>query len=230
MSAAIQLLSFDLDDTLWPCRPTILHAEKTLFDWMALHVPEITQAYDMNQLREKRRALVSSQTQLAHDLTQLRIKSFELLAEEFNLNRDWIEPAFEVFYEARQQVTLFGDVKPVLDELARKYQLVSLTNGNASTIKTGVDHWFDFALNSATVGKLKSEPEIYRQVQKQANIEAEQMVHIGDDPLHDVAGAKLAGAYAIWLNREHQQWGLESCQPDAVISSLHELPMALKQL
>jgi len=26
----IELLTFDLDDTLWPCKPTIIAAEKTL--------------------------------------------------------------------------------------------------------------------------------------------------------------------------------------------------------
>jgi putative hydrolase of the HAD superfamily len=230
MSRPVKVLSFDLDDTLWPCSPTILRAENLLFEWLMEHVPVITEQYDLYQLREKRRSLIKTNPELAHDLTLLRIKSFELLAREFELEHDWIEPAFEVFYEARQQVTLFEDVKPVLDELKKTFQLVSLTNGNASTIKTGVDHWFDFSLNSASVGRLKSEPEIYLQVQQQAGIEAGQMVHIGDDPLNDVAGAKSAGVFAIWLNRNQKQWSLPSCQPDAVVSSLHELPALLKQL
>ena len=199
MSKAIKVLSFDLDDTLWPCFPTISRAEDLLYQWLSDHVPVITQSYDMLQLRARRIELYKDYPELAHDLTRLRIRSFELLAEEFALPDDWIEPAFEVFYEARQQVTLFDDVKPVLDELIKDYQLVSLTNGNADTVKTGVDHWFDFALNSASVGKLKSEPDIYREIQRLTDIEARQMVHIGDDPQHDISGAKAAGAYAVWI-------------------------------
>jgi FMN hydrolase / 5-amino-6-(5-phospho-D-ribitylamino)uracil phosphatase len=230
MQHAIKVLSFDLDDTLWPCFPTILRAEKLLYQWLSDHVPEITFHYDINQLRDKRRSLFSQQPELAYDLTKLRIRSFELLADEFQLTDDWIAPAFKIFYEARQQVTLFEDVQPVLDELKKGFQLVSLTNGNADIVKTGVDHWFDFALNSASIGKLKSEPDIYRQVQKLATIEAQQMVHIGDDPLHDVTGAKAAGAYAIWLNRQNKPWLLADCHPDAVISNLHELPAILESL
>ncbi len=230
MPQTIKVLSFDLDDTLWPCFPTIKRAEQLLYQWLSDQVPVITQHYDVYQLREKRRLLLNSHSDLAHDLTQLRIKSFEMLADEFELSSDWIKPAFKIFYEARQQVTLFDDVKPVLDELNEEFKLVSLTNGNASTVETGVDHWFDFALNSASVGKLKSEPDIYRQVQKLANIEARQMVHIGDHPLQDISGAKSAGVFAIWLNRENRSWTLESCQPDAVISSLFELPSLLSQL
>jgi len=230
MSQTIKVLSFDLDDTLWPCFPTILRAEKILYEWLSDHVPAITQSYDIYQLREQRRSLFNHNPDLAYDLTKLRIRSFELLAQEFELSDEWIVPAFDVFYEARQQITLFDDVKPVLDALTKEFQLVSLTNGNADTVKTGVDHWFDFALNAASVGKLKSEPDIYRQVQKLTNIEAQQMVHIGDDPLHDITGAKAAGAYAIWLNRQQKQWTLDECEPDAVISNLHELPKILNDL
>jgi len=228
MTQKIKVLSFDLDDTLWPCRPTIYQAEKLLYQWLSDHVPAITQSYDILQLRDKRRSLLNDHPELSHNLTQLRILSFEQLAQEFQLTADWIEPAFEIFYEARQKITLFDDVKPVLDELNNKFQLVSLTNGNADTVKTGVDHWFDFALNSETVGKLKSEPDIYWQVQKLANIDAQQMVHIGDDPVNDVSGAKLAGVSAIWLNREQKAWPLDGCEPDAVITSLHELPALLE--
>lgn len=230
MPQTIKVLSFDLDDTLWPCTPTILRAEKLLYQWLDEHVPAVTKSYDIYQLRDKRRLLFNDYPELAYDLTRLRIKSFELLAKEFDLADDWINPAFEIFYEARQQVTLFDDVGPVLDELVKTFQLASLTNGNADTVKTGVDHWFDFALNSASVGKMKSEPDIYQQVQKLANIDAGQMVHIGDDPVHDVSGAKSAGVYAIWLNREQKPWVLDCCRPDASITTLRELPALLAKL
>ncbi len=77
---------------------------------------------------------------------------------------------------------------------------------------------------------MKSEPDIYRQVQKLTNVEARQMVHIGDDPLHDITGAKTAGIFAIWLNREKKPWLLDDCQPDGEIESLHELPALIDKL
>lgn len=230
MSQKIKVLSFDLDDTLWPCYPTIERAEQLLYQWLSKHVPAITEKYNPEELREKRHLLLNSHIELAHDLTKLRIKSFEQLTQELALSTDWIDPAFEIFYEARQRVTLYDDVKPVLDELSKRYQMVSLTNGNASPVKTGVNHWFEFSLNSATVGKLKSEPDIYLQVQKQVNIEPGQMLHIGDHPVHDIAGAQSAGVFAVWLNREQKQWSLQGNQPDAEINSLYQLPDLLEKL
>lgn len=229
-SQIIKVLSFDLDDTLWPCLPTIERAEKLLYQWLSENVPVITQHYDINQLRDKRRTLIGQYPELAHDLSQLRIKSFEVLKQEFSLSDDWISPAFGLFYQARQKVTLFDDVVPVLDVLKNNYQMVSVTNGNADTVETGVDHWFDFALNSAAVGKMKSEPEIYHQVQQLTNSESQQMMHIGDHPLQDIVGAKLAGVFAVWLNRQNKPWPLEQCQPDAVIQNLHELPILLTKI
>jgi len=230
MTLPIKVLSFDLDDTLWPCYPTIERAEKLLHQWLAENVSVITNNYDINQLRDKRRLLQTSNAHLALDLTQLRISFFEDLAEEFELPSHWIKPAFNIYYEARQQVTLYDDVKPVLDELYESFQLVSLTNGNADTVKTGVAHWFEHSLNSSTIGKPKSEPEIYLQAQKLTNIKPQEMVHIGDDPINDVLGAKKAGAFTVWLNRNDKAWVLDSCQPDIIIRHLHELPAALKHL
>jgi len=230
MASPIKVISFDLDDTLWPCRPTILRAEQILYDWLGEHVPEITGRYDITMLRDKRRELFSMQPELQHDLSRLRIRSFELLADEFGLGRNWIRPAFDVFYAARQQVNLYDDVAPVLDALSKDFHLVSLTNGNASTVETGVDHWFTLALNSATVGKLKSEPDIYRQVMTRLDVGAEAMLHIGDDPLHDIVGAQKAGIRAIWLNREDKSWPLDDAVPDATIRSLHEIGRRLAEM
>ena len=230
MSKRIKVLSFDLDDTLWPCLPTIERAEEELFQWLSAHVSVITQQYTRQQLREKRLLLLEQHSELAHNLTKLRILSFKQLVSEFKTTDSWIQPAFEVFHHARQQVTLFEDVAPTLDALSVDYRLVSVTNGNANTILTGVDHWFDFSLNSESVGKQKSEPDIYRHVQKLTQVDARQMVHIGDHPLQDVSGAKSAGVFAIWLNRQQESWELAGCEPDATIVSLAELPAVLERL
>jgi HAD superfamily hydrolase (TIGR01549 family) len=229
MSQTTKVLSFDLDDTLWPCFPTIVNAEKQLYQWLQANVPEITARYDIGQLRDKRRIFMDERPEFSHDLTALRLASFSQLAEELSLDELWIQPAFDVFYQARQRVTLFDDVKPVLDELSQRFRLASLTNGNADTVETGIDHWFDFSLNSASVGKQKSEPDIYRHVLKLANISAAEMVHVGDHPQQDVLGARSAGVFAVWLNREGQPWEIQDYRPDAVIQSLHELPAVLAQ-
>ncbi len=230
MQQQIKLLSFDLDDTLWPCMPTIMAAEQEHYHWLKENVPVICDRYDIMQLREKRLALMAENPQWAHDLSRARRESLLALSSEFDCGTDWIEEAYQVFYAARQNITLFDDVSGNLDILARRYRLLALSNGNADIHHTGVAHWFEFSLNAAQAGAKKSEPLIYQQALSKAGITAENAVHIGDDPMQDILGAQRAGIYSVWLNREANVWPEQGFQADAEISSLDELPGLLDEL
>ena len=69
-SAKIKLLSFDLDDTLWPCMPTIMAAEQKLYDWMQQRVPEITARFDIEGLRKNRYEFLQQRPDLQHPQSQ----------------------------------------------------------------------------------------------------------------------------------------------------------------
>ena len=77
---AIKLLTFDLDDTLWPCMITIMRTEESLHQWFSKHHPNIVQRYSIKQLRHKRQQLAQAHQHIAHDLTALRKKYFLDLA------------------------------------------------------------------------------------------------------------------------------------------------------
>ncbi len=226
----IKLLSFDLDNTLWPCKPTIIAAEKKLYTWMQQQVPKITQSFDIEQLRMKRMRFLEQRPDLAHDMSNLRIESLKSLALEMSLSADWVMDAFEVFYEARQQVTLYDDVVPVLDELQTQYRLSALTNGNASIEKTGVAHWFEFSVSAADVGQQKPHPQFFETLLQLAGLDACEVLHIGDDPHRDIQGAFDAGIRSVWLNRAGQPWPYDACQADQQIESLRVLPEILHEM
>ena len=226
----IKLLSFDLDDTLWPCKPTIMSAELKLYDWMQKQVPEITNRFDIEALRTHRYEFMLQRQDLAHDLSALRIESLKALAGEMKLTTDWVNEAFELFYEARQQITLFDDVTATLDDLQQQYRMIALTNGNASIEKTGVAHWFEFAVSAAEVGRQKPHPLFFETVLNKTGLAASEVLHIGDDPKRDIQGAVEAGVRSIWLNRKGQIWPLQGYQADQQIAALSELPEILREM
>lgn len=230
MAVKLKLLSFDLDDTLWPCRPTILAAERTLYDWMGRRVPAITHACDMEVIREKRFDYLRQHPELAHDMSRLRVESLQALAQEFSLATDWVDEAFEVFFSARQKVTLYADVAPVLDRLKQDYRLVAVSNGNADIDLTGVGHWFEFAVNAAEVGVQKPHPRVFETVLERAGVSAVETLHIGDDPHHDIYGAVQAGIRSVWVNRSEQAWQHKACRADFHIRTLTELPQVIEKL
>jgi len=217
-----KLICFDLDDTLWPCMPTILHAEDALYNWLIQHKSKITQNYTSDQLREKRKQLVLNQPELASDLSAARRQHLKQLADEFNYTDDWIETAFSVFYEARQKVTLYEDVIPTLSALKKQYTLAALTNGNAHIDKTGLSDYFDFQISAADVQAAKPDPSIFYQAMKKAGVKAEHTLHIGDHPVHDIRGANNAGIDSVWIRRFEQQWNIEDVEPQWQFSNLQQ--------
>lgn len=229
-SAKIKLLSFDLDDTLWPCMPIIMAAEQKLYYWMQQRVPEITSRFDIEGLRKNRYEFLQQRPDLQHDISALRIESLKALSAEMSLESDWVPQAFDVFYEARQQVTLFEDVPPVLDSLQKDYRMIALTNGNANIEKAGVAHWFEFSLSAAEVGHQKPHVRFFETAVNKAGLNTEEIVHIGDDPYRDISGAVDAGVRSIWLNRTGQVWQQDEYQADRQITSLNELPEILLEL
>ncbi|MES0327234.1 MAG: HAD family hydrolase [Gammaproteobacteria bacterium] len=226
----IKLLSFDLDDTLWPCKPTIMAAEHKLYEWMQQRVPEITDCFDIETLRSHRLNFLNTRQELAHDMSALRIESLKALAAEMKIDSDWVNEAFELFYEARQQITLYDDVSSVLDALQPQYRMTALTNGNASIEKTGVAHWFEFSVSAAEVGHQKPHPLFFETMLNRAGLAASEVIHIGDDPHRDIQGAYDVGIRSIWLNRAGQPWQHDDYQADRQIESLSALPEILREM
>ncbi|RDH84430.1 MAG: HAD family hydrolase [endosymbiont of Galathealinum brachiosum] len=218
-----KLICFDLDDTLWPCMPTIQFAEQTLYNWLAEFKPEIVSAYSIDQLRDKRKQLTRLQPELIHDLSAARRVHLKQLATETGDTDEWVETAFDVFYQARQQVTLFDDVLPVLSELKTRYTLVALTNGNAHISKTGLSDIFDFQISAADVQAAKPDPAMFYHAMEKAGVNQTQTLHVGDHPLHDIQGARNAGIDAVWIKRFDQIWDIDEPEVDRQFVNLHQL-------
>jgi putative hydrolase of the HAD superfamily len=83
----------------------------------------------------------------------------------------------------------------------------------------GLTRCFETVVVSAMVGHTKPEPEIFRAALRRLSVAPSQALHVGDDPLNDLVGARRAGLSALLIDREGRR-------PDApeVIRSLEELP------
>lgn len=225
----IEVVTFDLDDTFWPIMPTIIRAERILHDWLAERYPRITDRYSMETMRERRMQMVQQHPDLIHDLTALRIKSLELLAEECGYSTELALPAFQVMWEARNQVDIFDDVIPILEQLSQHYVIGAITNGNASLERIGLGEYFDFCISARDVGISKPAAEIYQAATDAASVHPSKILHIGDDPHCDVIGAANIGMKPVWLNRDSKPWPIEKHNrvPHIEIATLVELELLL---
>jgi putative hydrolase of the HAD superfamily len=228
----LELITFDLDDTLWDTAPIIVSAEATLRDWLAAHAPDLG-PLPREALLAIRTRLVTAEPGLQHRISALRrLVLFHALRDagyaETEAKRLGDE-SFEVFLQARHQVELFADVLPTLEQLGEHYTLGVVTNGNADVRRLGLMEHFKFALCAEDLGIGKPDPAPFLEALRLGGAEASRAVHVGDHPTDDIAGAQRAGLRAIWYNPQRKPWEAEHT-PDAEIHSLAQLPETLRNL
>lgn len=222
----IRLVTFDLDDTLWEIAPVIHSAEALLRDWFIEHAPQLG-GVPVEHLWAIRDRLLQQDAGLKHRVSELRRR----VIHQALLDAGYAEPeaaqlaeaGFAVYLAARQQVTLFEDVHPTLEQLADRYTLGVLTNGNADVHTIGLADYFRFALNAEQLGVGKPNPTPFREALRLTGIPADATVHVGDNPVDDVQGAQAAGIRAVWFNPLGHPWR-GAGHPDAEVRALSELP------
>jgi putative hydrolase of the HAD superfamily len=197
----LRLIVVDLDDTLWPCAPVIRQAEEALWAWLAPRAPRLGASEDLSTLRTHRIAYARANPAVAHDITALRTAA---LAEALRGHGDdpaLAEPAVEVFVTARQQVEPYPEVAEVLARWRERYRLIAVSNGNADVERTPLRGLFHDALNAAAVGAMRPDPALFRAAIDRAGVEPAAALHVGDDPVNDVAAARACGLGTAWVNR-----------------------------
>lgn len=222
----IEAITFDLDDTLWDIWPVVERAEELLHDWLAMHYPRISAQFTPLELRELSSAVIAARPEIAHDRTLLRKEALWLAARQAGYAEFDVEGAFAVYFIARNAVEPFAEVRPTLERLARRYALASLSNGNADLRLIGLDDLFSISLNAIEVGAAKPEPLMFQEICRLLGARPDQIVHVGDDPEHDVQGGRNAGFRTVWVNRTGRDWP-GGPQADAEIGGLAELEAVL---
>lgn len=226
---SIQLITFDLDDTLWDTAPVIVSAEAVLRDWLAANAPTLG-AVPVEHLYAIRERVVQAEPGLKHRISALRRRVLFHALEDVGYSeahaRELANEGFEVFLHARHQIEIFPEVQPVLELLRRHYTLGVVTNGNADVRRLGLADYFKFALCAEDIGIGKPDPAPFLEALRQGEVDAGAAVHIGDHPGDDIAGAQRAGLRAVWFNPQGKTWEAEG-RPDAQIQRLSQLPDVL---
>jgi putative hydrolase of the HAD superfamily len=220
---ATPVLSFDLDDTLWPVTPVIEAAERTLYAWLRERHPEAMRGHDLETLRAMRAAVSLKHPEHAHDLTFLRHRALKDLFTAAGHSELHADDALDVFLAERNRVTLYEDVLPALERLCGRYRLFALSNGNADVRRCGLGELFAGHVTARAAGAAKPDPRIFAHLLEVAGASASDVVHVGDDPRTDVAGAVRAGMGAVWINREARTWPQDLAAPARTITTLAQI-------
>jgi len=219
----IKVLSFDLDDTLWDCAPVITKAEQTLFAWMQKHAPKTVDQWADGALMQRRAQVVSTYPEIACDMSLLRHKMIELTLVDAGYSDSLVDEAYDVFYRARSDVTLYPGVESVLDALSEHYSLAVITNGNADLSLIGLAEKFAHIQRASIENAPKPQAQMFEACLNEFHIKPEQLAHIGDNAVTDVGGAQAVGARSVWYRQPNEQWPDSQQRADAEVESLHDI-------
>ena len=153
------------------------------------------------------------------------------LPEKHRSDAALLNGLLDVYVEHRNRVlTPFDDVAPALRLLKGKAVLGIVSNGNSRPERHGLGGFFTFVLLSDDHGIEKPDPLVFEMAADAAGCAVSEIVHVGDNPLTDVAGANRAGAISIWLNRSGRKLAPGEPGPLREIGSLRELPRLVESM
>jgi 2-haloalkanoic acid dehalogenase type II len=224
----IHAVTFDADETLWDfdasMRVALGHVQRALW----ARVPAMAHV-DVDHLAAVRDEVAAEHGRRGHiTMSGIRRLSFVRVLRDHGVDDPVLaEELSTIYFFHRHQVALFDDVIASLDQLPPHVELGLITNGNTDAEKSGLPGRFAFTVYADRVGVPKPDPAIYRIAIDHAGCEPHEIVHVGDDLTTDVVGPQAVGMRAVWINRTGAALPADA-RPDAVITSLHELPALIR--
>lgn len=214
-SAKIQAVSLDAFGTILELTPPAPALVRELRDGWGVEV----------SLAEAERALIAEITYYkAHQLdgsddaslADLRLRCARMLAENLpEAARGQIGPAELLPAMMRSlQFWPFADVVDALERFrGQGLKLVVVSNWDVSLTQVlgtcGLLPYVDHIVASAAVGAAKPSPAPFERALELLGMEPSSVVHIGDEPGQDVAGAIAAGIAPVLIRRREEPGGSE---------------------
>lgn len=230
----IKLITFDLDNTLWPIEEVMERSETTTLRYLQQRFPDIAGALTLPALHRIRAGYLADMGHYWKNLSYLRRTMTQRLLGDQGVDaataNSAANDAFDIYIHERNSVNFFPQTQELLTQLGKDYTLGAISNGNTSLKRVGLDHLFDFHLSAEKIDIAKPDPAIFEAALAHAQVTADAAMHVGDNPFEDVDGARKAGFTAVWAQLLGQQWPQELDAAPHSIAQLNELPALLERL
>jgi putative hydrolase of the HAD superfamily len=184
----IKAIVFDLDDTLYLQKSYKESGFLVISDWL-----EKNKGIDSNSTLEHLQ-------QILDEFGPSYPIIFNFLIERLALNRNLLPELIKLFLNHEPKIQCFPGVKELLAQLKNNYKLGLLTDGREAIQRKkvrclGLDKSFDAILFSDSMGLTKPAVRLYTYFEEEFQLNAYELVYVGDNPTKDFIGAKERG----WL-------------------------------
>ncbi len=212
-------ISFDLDDTLYDNVPIMARAEQAAQIWLAEQC-EAFASWSIADWANYRHQSALLAPNMADDMTALRLfslmRAFREQGYEKSKARQLADEGFHQFWHHRNDFQAPTSSRQLLEELAARYPIIAITNGNADPERIGLGGLFNHVLHPQ-LDRYRAKPsaDLFRLAESLLKIPGHQCLHVGDHLNTDINGALQASWQAAWLNHEHQ--AIPDCKPTATL-------------
>lgn len=128
---------------------------------------------------------------------------------------------------ANRYMRLFPEVADALTRLRSRFKLGLISNGlvrdqRAKIESAAIADCFDVIVISEAVALRKPDPAIFDYALERLDTRPARALYAGDNPEHDIAGARAAGMLSVWVHRGDGFFG-PAPHADATVTDLDQL-------
>jgi putative hydrolase of the HAD superfamily len=221
-----KLLTIDLDDTLYDNGPVIARAEEYIKTKIGVEYLDGSRLSD-SLYYAVRGKMLDICPELEYDVSMLRYFIFKELLTGSGITSDdacrLAEDLMHDFISVRSEINVPRETLDVLHRLKKYYPIIGLTNGNSNPKIAGYDECFDDVIWSGVNIPSKPHPHMFHQAATLADVDLEDVCHIGDNETTDILGAINAGVMCVRQTQYHREESELKILPHVSINHISEL-------
>ena len=129
---------------------------------------------------------------------------------------------------SRYKLELYDGVLPTLNKLSKNYLISAVSDGQkiwaeAELHSVGLDRFFRHVIVSSSYGFRKPDPRMFHMALEQMNLQAHEVIFVGNDMYRDIAGAHDAGLKTVFFRSNQGEQNFAGAEPDYIIYNFSQL-------
>jgi 2-haloacid dehalogenase len=128
------------------------------------------------------------------------------------------------YFDAFSDFTLYPDVLPTLESLARSHHIGIVSNIDDDLLaRTNLPAGIDLVCTAERAGGYKPDGTLFRYLIDHAGLSVSELLHAGQSQFTDMVGAKPLGLTVAWINRRDVVLDPSVPKPDVILPDVASL-------
>lgn len=199
----VKAISFDLDDTLYDNAPNMAAAEQYFASLLheRYQLPDCAaQPAFWTAIKDK----IAADPAFTNNVTVQRVEAVlagcAQLGKPLSGGRKEAQALVELFIRKRSAFSVPQRSHELLYALSERYTLAAVSNGNVDLAAIQIAPYFKYNLRPEGALRRKPWPDLFLEFARLENLQPQDILHVGDDPVTDVEGACAAGCQCAFID------------------------------